>query len=95
MMHVQTVLLDTSWLYNVWEMFLLFIKSKFLWKNGVSEKIKAHLSQQPPPSSALQLFSPHLFYFIQKLLVPPLFKKESRDYAFYMWDYNNKGIAIL
>ena len=41
------VLVDISWLHNVWEMFLLFIKSKFLWKNGVSEKIKAHLSQQP------------------------------------------------
>ena len=25
------------------KVFLLFIKFKFLWKNGVSEKIKAHL----------------------------------------------------
>ena len=32
-----------SWLHNVWEMFLLFIKFKFPWKNGVYEKIKAHL----------------------------------------------------
>ena len=28
--HVQTVLVDTSWLHNIWEMFLLFIKFKFL-----------------------------------------------------------------
>ena len=44
-MHMQTILVDTSWLYNVREMFLLFIKFTFLWKNGVSEKIKAHLQQ--------------------------------------------------
>ena len=43
---------------------LCFIKSKFLWKNGVSAKIKAHLPQQPP--ALQQLFSPHLFNFIQK-----------------------------
>ena len=43
-MHVQTVLVDTSWLHSVWEMFLLFIKFKFLWKNDVSEKIKARPS---------------------------------------------------
>ena len=37
---VQTVLVDSSWLHNVWEMFLPFIK---IWKNGVSDKIKAYL----------------------------------------------------
>ena len=41
-----------------------FYKFKFLWKNGVSEKIKAHLPQQPP--ALQQLFSPHLFNFIRK-----------------------------
>ena len=61
-MHVQTVLVDKSLLHNVWEMFLLFIKFKFLWKNGVSEKIKAHLPLHP--SALQQLFSPHLFNFI-------------------------------
>ena len=37
------VLVDISWLHNVWEMFLLFIKFKFLYKNGVPEKNKIHL----------------------------------------------------
>ena len=44
--------------------FLLFIKFKFLWKNGVSGKIKANLPQQPP--ALQQSFTPHLFSFIQK-----------------------------
>ena len=42
-MCVQKVLVDTSWLHNVWEMSSLFIKFKSLWKYGVSDKIKAHL----------------------------------------------------
>ena len=41
-----------------------FIKFKFLWKNGFSEKIKAHLPQHP--SALQQLFSSHLFSFMQK-----------------------------
>ena len=41
--NVCAVLVDTSWLHNVREMFLLFIKFKFLRKNGVSEKVKANL----------------------------------------------------
>ena len=53
-MHGQIVLVDTSWLHNVWEMFLLFVRFKFLWKNGVSVKIKAHLPQHP---QALQQLS--------------------------------------
>ena len=48
-------------LHNVWEMFLLFIKFKFLRKNGFSEKIKAHLPQH--------LLAP-LFNFIQKIVSP-------------------------
>ena len=62
---VQTVLVDTLWLHNVWQMFLLFIRFKFLWKNVVSEKIKAHLPEHLPPALQ-QLFNPHLFNFIQK-----------------------------
>ena len=44
----------------------------------------------PSNSPALQqLFSPHLFNFIKKkkTLAPTQFKKEDRDYAFYMRDY--------
>ena len=67
-MHVQTVLVDTSWLHNVWEMFLFFIKFKFLWKIGVPEKIKTHLSQHPP--ALQQLFSSHILSFIQKIFSP-------------------------
>ena len=79
-MHVQRVLVDASWLHNVWEMFVLFIKFKFLWQIGVSEKIKARLPQHPPASQ--QLFSLHLFNLFKKLLALPRFKKEDRDYAF-------------
>ena len=75
-------------------MFLLFTKFKFLWKNGVSEKIKVHLPQHPPRLQ--QFFSPHLFNFIQKkLLAPPPFKKEGRDYVFYMRDHKGETIKLL
>ena len=68
---------STSWLHNVWEMFLLFIKLKFLWKNGVSEKIEAHLPQHSP--ALQQLFSPHIFNFIQKNISPhPHLKKRAK-----------------
>ena len=74
-------------------MFLLFIKFKFLWKDGVSEKIKANL---PKRSSAIeQLFSLHLFDFIQKVFRPTPFKKESREYAFHMRDYKGETIKLL
>ena len=86
-MHMQTVLVDTSWLHNVWEMFLLFIKFKFLWKNGVSEKIKVHLPQPSSPSTSAVFQPPNFKFYSKKLLAPPPFKKEGRDYAFYMRDY--------
>ena len=86
-MHVQTVLVDTSWLYNVWEMFLLLMKFKFFFReNGVSKKIKAHFVQNPPPLQ--QLFSPHLFNFIQKKLASLPFKVEGAEsmYSISIWD---------
>ena len=50
-----------------------FIKFKFLYKNGVPEKIKTHLPQHLP--GLQQLFSPHLFNFIQKIVSPiPILK---------------------
>ena len=85
-------LVDTSWLRNVWEMFLLFIKFKFLWKNGVPEKIKTHLPQHPP--ALQQLFSPHL---LKKFLAPPPFKKEGKNCILYesLQRRDNKVITIL
>ena len=62
------VLVNTSWLHNAWEMSLFFIKLKFLWKNGYSEKIKAHLPQHP--QALQQLFCPQLFNFILKVFSP-------------------------
>ena len=47
---------------------LLFIKFTFLWKNGVSEKIKGYLLQHTP--ALQQLFIPYLFNFIQKTVSP-------------------------
>ena len=42
--------------------FTFYYGKIFLWKNGVSEKIKAHLPQHP--QAFVQLFSPHLLNFI-------------------------------
>ena len=42
-------------------MFLLFIKFKFPWKNGIPVKIKSHLPQQlppPPPTSITTIVQP-------------------------------------
>ena len=81
-MHVQTVFVDKSWLHNVLEMFLLFITFKFLWKNGVSGKMKAHLPRTPKHYSncSASIFS----ILFKKFLAPAPFKKEGRDYAFCM-----------
>ena len=46
-----------------------YINSSFSSKNGVSEKIKAHLPQKPP--ALQQLFSPHLFNLKKKKKVNP------------------------
>ena len=62
-------------------MFLLSIKFKFLRKNAVSEKIKAHLPQHLP---ALQQLSSSTFLILfKKFLALPLFKKEGRDCILY------------
>ena len=88
-MHVQTVLVDTSWLHNLWEMFLLFIKFNFLWKNSVSEKIKAHFSTPKYYNN----FSAAIFLILfKKFLAPPPFKQEGGDYPFYLRDYKGETI---
>ena len=74
-------------------MFLFFIKFKFLKKNGVSEKIKAHLPQNP---AAFQQFFRHTFLILLKIFfAPPPFKREDRDYAFYMSDYKGETVKLL
>ena len=56
-------------------MLLFFMKFDFLWKNGVFEKIKAHLPQHH--LALQQLFSPHLFNLIRKIVRPaPHLKKK-------------------
>ena len=55
--------LPWSWLHKVWKMFLLFIEFKFLWcfwENHLPRHLQA----------LQQLFSPHLFNFIQKTSRP-------------------------
>ena len=61
--------------------------------SGVSEKIKAHLSQHSP--ALQQLFSPHLFNFIQRNCQPHPHLKEGRDYVFYRRDYKGETIKLL
>ena len=63
-------------------MFLLFIRFRFLWKNGASEENKAHLPQHP--TALQQLFSLTFLILFKKLLTPPPFKEEGSDYAFHM-----------
>ena len=64
----------------------------FLWKNGISENIKAHLAQHPP--ALQQLFSPHLFNFIQKIVSPTPNLKKRAENVFYMRDYKGETIKF-
>ena len=76
--------------------FLPFIKFKFLWKNGVSEKSKAHLPQHPP--ALQQLLSPTFSILFKKIVSPTFhFKKEGRDCILYerLQRRDNKVITIL
>ena len=76
-------------------MFLRFIKFKFLWKNGVSEKIKAHLPQHPQHYNNCS--APTFLILFKKLLAPPSFKKEGRNCILYerLQRRDNKVITIL
>ena len=75
---------------------LLFIKFKFISKNGVSEKIEGHLPQYP---SALQhLFNSNLFNFIQKIFSAiSIYKRGQRLCILYarLQRRDNKGITII
>ena len=65
----------------------------FLWKNGVSEKIKLIYPSTPSITTTVQ--SPPFQFYSKKLLAPPPFKKEGRGYAFYMRDYKEGTIKLL
>ena len=83
-----TVLVDASWLHNIWEMFLLFIKFKFLWKMVFTRKLKLIY---PSTSQHYKNCSvPTFLILFKKILDPPAFKKEGRYYAFYMRDYKER-----
>ena len=71
---------------------LLFIKFKFLWKNGVSERIKAHRST---PQHYYNCSAPTFLILFKNFLHPPPFKKEDRDYVFYMRDCKGETIKLL
>ena len=74
-------------------MCLLFIKFKFLRKNGVSEKIKAN-ELTAPLSITTIVQSPPLLILFKNFLAPPPFKIEA-DYAFYMRSYKGETIKLL
>ena len=65
-------------------MFLLFIKFRFLYKNGVPEKVKTHLPQHLP--GLQQLLSPNY---------PHLHFKKWAETAFYIRDYKGETIKLL
>ena len=75
-------------------MFLVFIKFRFLWKNGVSEKKKKLIYPSTPQHCNSFLASTFLILF-KKLSVPPPLKKEGRDYAFSMRDDKGEKIKLL
>ena len=92
-MHVKIVLVDTSWLHNIWEMFWLFTTFKFLWENGVSGKIKAHWPQHPQHYNNCS--APTFLISFKTFSPPPPFKKEGRDYVYFMREYKVETIKLL
>ena len=87
-----------SWLHNVLEMFLLFIKFKFLWKSGVSEKIKRKWFTPAPLKHYNNCSVPHLFNFIQKTFgSTPIQKRGQRLCILHerLQRRDNKVITIL
>ena len=82
-MHVQIFLVD---MYE--KCFYFLLNSSFSGKMVFLRKLKLIYPSNSP--ALQQLFSPHLFNFFKKkkkMLAPTQFKKEDRDYAFYMRDY--------
>ena len=69
--HVQTVLVDRPSLHNVCEMFLLFTKSKFLWKMVFLRKLKLIYPSTPQRYNNCLAFT--FLFFFKKTLAPPPF----------------------
>ena len=83
-MHVQTVLVDKSWLRNVWEMFYFLLNSSFSGKMVFLRNLKPIYPSNPHHYNNC---SAHTYLILfKKLLGQPPFKKEGRDYAFYLRD---------
>ena len=66
----------------------------FLWKNGVSGKIKANLPPASPNITTIVQSLTFLMLF-KDVLAPASFKKESRDYALCMTEYKVQTIKLL
>ena len=75
--------------------YFLLYKFKFLWKNGVSEKIKAHLPQQHP--ALQQLFAPTFLISFKKIVGPTPTERGQRLCILYdrLQRRDNKVITIL
>ena len=71
-MHVQTIFVDTSWLHNVWEMFLFLLNSSFSGKMAFLRKLFA-----PPPFK--KEGSDYAFYIRD-------YKGVTKETPFYMTD---------
>ena len=76
-MHVQTFSVDTSWLHNVTEIFLLFIKFKFLWKIVFLRKLKLIYCSTPQHYNTCSATTSLIFF--KKFLDPhPHLKKRAQ-----------------
>ena len=79
-------------MYEKWFYFLL--NSSFSGKMVFLRKLKLIY-----PSTLAQHYNnclaPTFLILFEKLLAPSLFKKEGRDYAFYMRDYKRETIKLL
>ena len=47
------------------------------------------------PKHCSNCLTPNFLILFEKFLAPPPFKKEDRDYAFYMRDYKEDAIKFL
>ena len=86
-------LVDTSSLRNVWEMFLLFITFKFPGNIVFLRKLKLIYPSTPKHYNSCS--APTFLILFKKFLVSAPFKKDCRDYAFYMREHKVETIKLL